>query len=31
MTTTPEQAQARVREEIATWAKVIKDANIQAD
>jgi tripartite-type tricarboxylate transporter receptor subunit TctC len=29
--TTPEQAAARVREEIAMWAKVIKDANIKAD
>jgi len=29
--TTPEQAAARVRQEIAMWAKVIKDANIRAD
>ncbi len=29
--TTPEQAMARVREEIATWAKVVKQANIRAD
>lgn len=28
---TPEQAQARVKQEIAQWAKVIKDANIQPD
>lgn len=31
VTTTPEQAQLRVRKEITTWAKVIKDANIKAD
>ena len=29
--TTPEQAVARVREEIAMWAKVVKQANIRAD
>ena len=29
--TTPEQANARVKQEIAMWAKVIKDANIKAD
>jgi tripartite-type tricarboxylate transporter receptor subunit TctC len=29
--TTPEQAQARIRNEIAMWAKVIKDANIKTD
>jgi tripartite-type tricarboxylate transporter receptor subunit TctC len=29
--TTPEQAAARVRQEIAMWAKVIKDANIKSD
>jgi len=29
--TTPDQAAARVRQEITTWAKVIKDANIKAD
>jgi tripartite-type tricarboxylate transporter receptor subunit TctC len=31
VTTTPEQAQARLRSEIAMWAKVIKDANIKPD
>jgi tripartite-type tricarboxylate transporter receptor subunit TctC len=31
VTTTPEQAQARIRSEIDMWAKVIKDANIKAD
>jgi tripartite-type tricarboxylate transporter receptor subunit TctC len=31
VTTTPEQAQARVRQEIATWEKVIRDANIKPD
>ncbi len=29
--TTPEQASARVKQEIAMWAKVIRDANIKAD
>jgi tripartite-type tricarboxylate transporter receptor subunit TctC len=29
--TTPEQAAARVRQEIGMWAKVIKDANIKGD
>ena len=29
--TTPAQADARVKQEIGTWAKVIKDANIKAD
>jgi tripartite-type tricarboxylate transporter receptor subunit TctC len=29
--TTPEQAAARVRQEIAMWAKVIKQANIKTD
>jgi tripartite-type tricarboxylate transporter receptor subunit TctC len=29
--TTPDQAAVRVRQEIAMWAKVIKDANIKAD
>jgi len=29
--TTPEQAAARVHQEIAMWAKVIKDSNIKAD
>jgi hypothetical protein len=29
--TTPEQAAARVKHEIAMWAKVIKQANIKAD
>jgi tripartite-type tricarboxylate transporter receptor subunit TctC len=29
--TTPEQAAARVRQEIGMWSKVIKDANIKAD
>jgi tripartite-type tricarboxylate transporter receptor subunit TctC len=29
--TTPEQAAARLRQEITMWAKVIKDANIKAD
>ena len=29
--TTPEQAAARVHQEIAMWAKVIKQANIKAD
>ena len=29
--TTPAQANARVKQEIGTWAKVIKDANIKAD
>ena len=29
--TTPEQAAARVKQEIAMWAKVIRDANIKAD
>ena len=29
--TTPEQAAKRIQEEIAMWAKVIKDANIKAD
>ncbi|HET7730134.1 MAG TPA: tripartite tricarboxylate transporter substrate binding protein [Usitatibacter sp.] len=29
--TTPEQASARVKQEIGMWAKVIKDANIKAD
>ena len=28
---TPEQSTARLRQEIATWAKVIKEANIKAD
>jgi tripartite-type tricarboxylate transporter receptor subunit TctC len=28
---TPEQAQARVQQEIAQWAKVIKDADIKPD
>ncbi len=31
VSTTPEQATARVKAEIAMWAKVIKDANIKAD
>jgi tripartite-type tricarboxylate transporter receptor subunit TctC len=31
VTTTPEQAQARLQREIATWAQVIKDANIRPD
>ena len=29
--TTPAEANARVKQEIRTWAKVIKDANIKAD
>jgi tripartite-type tricarboxylate transporter receptor subunit TctC len=29
--TTPDQAAARVRQEIGMWAKVIRDANIKAD
>ncbi len=29
--TTPDQASARVKQEIAMWAKVIKDANIKGD
>lgn len=31
VTTTPEQAQARIGKEIAMWARVIKDANIKPD
>ena len=29
--TTPDQAMSRVRQEIAMWAKVIREANIKAD
>jgi tripartite-type tricarboxylate transporter receptor subunit TctC len=29
--TTPDQAAARVKQEIGMWAKVIKDANIRPD
>jgi tripartite-type tricarboxylate transporter receptor subunit TctC len=29
--TTPEQAAERIRQEIAMWAKVVKEANIKAD
>ncbi len=31
VTTTPEQAEARIRQEITMWAKVIKDSNIKPD
>ena len=31
VTTTPDQASARIRQEIAMWAKVIKDSNIKPD
>ena len=31
VTTTPEQAAARVHQEVEMWAKVIKEANVKPD
>jgi tripartite-type tricarboxylate transporter receptor subunit TctC len=30
LATTPEDSEQRIKDEVARWAKVIKDANIQA-